>query len=176
MKITTLLLGLTLAVGSLQAQATKETRQTFQEYGFSIDSPLPLTHEPTKQGTDSNGNPTKADSFSSDVVNDKTFLVYVVTYTAAVDTGVTDDYLDLILKKMTADNEKMGEPYHFKKHGVPAVSVIFTVTHEDGTVSYVETVLMLRGNRMYVLREAYKKHPDQTDWDGLLFFESFKLL
>jgi hypothetical protein len=167
--------------------------QVFKDYGFSTTFPLPLTHEPTEAGKDSNGNPTKVDTFGSNIVDGKYFVVRVETFGVVVDKGMTVDDLVPALQSMFTDEQttmgkpRVFEPYYDCNRGadkpclipaIPAVRAMFTETKKDGSHVYMDTVLVIKGNRMYVLRAAYRVQQagDEDDLQDLLFFATFKLL
>jgi hypothetical protein len=183
-------IALILALAMVAPARAKE--QVFKEYGFSTEFPLPLTHEPTEAGKDTNDNPTKIDLFGSDVVNDKYFFVRVETFGVVVDKGMGVDDLVTVLKGMTDGQTTMGKPRVFEPYydcnrgadkpcllpAIPAVIVLFTKTKADGSHLYLDSLLVLRGNRMYLLRAAYQTQQagDKDDLEDLLFFVTFKLI
>jgi len=165
--------------------------QVFKEDGFSSTFTLPLTQDaPTEAGKDSNGNPTKIDYFGSDVVDGKYFSIRVETYGAVIDKGIGDN-LVTVLRGMTDEQMTMGKPRVFEPYydcnrgadkpclfpAIPGVRALFTKTKADGSHLYLDTVLIVRGNRMYLLRAAYRTQQagDKDDIEDMLFFATFKL-
>lgn len=184
MKITLVVLALFSMIVPAQAE------QAFKNYGFSSTFPLTLTQEPTEMVKDSSGNPTKTDYFSV-IAEGKYYVVQVETYGTVVDKDITTGDLVDVLQSMTDERTTMGkprvfQPYYDCHHGadeclipaIPAVRVLFTKTNKDGGHTYLDTVLVLRSNRMYLLRAAYatQQPEDKDDLEDLLFFVSFKLL
>ena len=110
-----------------------------------------------------------------------------------VDKGIGVDDLVTVLKGMTDGQTTMGKPRVFEPYydcnpwSRQTVSlacnprregVLFTKTKADGSHLYLDSLLVLRGNRMYLLRAAYQTQQagDKDDLEDLLFFVTFKLI
>ena len=156
--------------------------QEFKEQGFKVTSPFPLVHQPTETGTDTLGNPTKIDSFDSEILMGEMYVVQVTTFTTDISVGVDYAYLDRMLASMADGHKKMGEIVHEPQrtrggwiHTVPAAWTTWTITNDDGSTMYIHEQICVRGNHLYVLRQAYKTPSKDIDTVWLMFYASLDL-
>ena len=180
MKKAFLILPILLAVSVAAFGQFKE--QEFKEFGFKVSAGFPLVHQPTETGTDTLGHPTKIDSFDSKMINDEMYVVQVTTFTTDISVGVDDDYLERMFKSMVSDTHKMGEIHHESQktqggyiHTIPAAWTTWTDTANDGSTIYIHEQICIRGNHLYVLRQAYLTPSEDKDTAFLIFRASLDL-
>jgi hypothetical protein len=156
--------------------------QEFKEFGFKVTSPYSLTHQPTETGTDSNGKQTKIDSFDSKVIDNEMYVIQVTTFTTDISKGVDYNYLGRMLESTASASKKIGK-IHYREQptqgdirlAIPAAWTTWTIKNDDGTTMYIHEQVCVRGNRMYILRQAYRTPSDDMDTAWLAFYAMFDL-